>query len=270
MKIQIENRHVGPEDARVLLKSNNHNRLINMKLVERYATDMASGNWRFVGDPIRIACDGTLLDGQHRLHAVIRSGTEQHFVVITGLEVESQAVMDGGRSRRLHDVLRINGEKNHVLLAAALPYVWGMDNGVNFAVNQANWRPTTSELLRTLESHPALRLSCAPGSTLAGHIKIPGSIVVFRHYQFGLIDSEDRDDFFDRLTRRDFAGSDDPLGRLYLKMVEDAANSQRRMDAITKHALFVKAWNNYRDGAEVRMVVWRRGGKRRETFPVAI
>jgi len=267
--MNIETKVIGPVLAAELLKNNTRNRLVNKKLVDRYASDMANDNWQFVGDPIRIAEDGTLLDGQHRLHAVIKSDTKHEFLVITGLEGQSQAVMDGGRSRRLHDVLKINGEKHHTILGAALVYTWAMDNDVNLAVNAANWRPSTSELLANLEAHPRLRDSCAPGSTLSSHIKIPGSVAAFRHYQFGLIDPEDRDDFWQRLIKRDFSGPEDPLAKLYMKLLEDAANNQSRLDTITKHALFVKAWNHYRDGAEVKQIVWRRGGKNREKFPVA-
>lgn len=267
--MQIEKKTIGPVLAAEILRQNTNNRLVNKKLVDRYASDMANGNWRFIGDPIRRTQDGTLLDGQHRMEAVVKSDTKHEFLVITGLEAESQSVMDGGRPRRLGDVLRIAGEKHHVTLAAALTYVWGMDNSVNFAIATANWRPSTAALLETLERHPGVRASCNAGQNLSTHIKVPGSIATFRHYQFGLIDEEDRDDFWRRLTKREFEGTDDPLAKLYMKMLEDAANTQRRLDSITKHAMLVKAWNHYREGAQVKQLVWRRGGKNREKFPSA-
>lgn len=261
---------IGPEEATEILASNTRNRLPNKKLVQRYASDMERGEWAFVGDPIRIAHDGTLLDGQHRLEAIRKSGTKQTLMVITGLDLESQAVVDIGRPRKLADVLRINGEKHHTTLAAALVYVWGLDNGVNFAINPANWRPSTAQLLDTLERHPQLRDSCNAGGQMNSHIKIPSSIATFRHYQLGMVDGQDRDDFWKKMIRKDFYGETDPLNRLYVKLMEDAANPQRRMDTAAKHALLVKTWNYYRDGAEVRQLKWTRGGRSREPFPTAI
>lgn len=268
--MKIDRRIIGPEDATELLSKNNHNRLISHKLADRFADDMAHGRWLFLGDPIRLAEDGTLLDGQHRLLAIIKSGTKQEFVVITGLSTASQAVMDTGRSRRLHDVLKINGEKNHNILAAALVLVWGLDNGVDFAISTSNWRPSNAQALATLERHPGLRDSCNPGNQLSNHMRMPGSIAVFRHYQFGLIDPDDRDDFFDRLIRKDWSGPTDPLGQLYFVVMADAASHQRKRPIANLHALFVKAWNHYRQGTEVKQLKWARGGRAREQFPEAI
>lgn len=268
--MKIEKKKIGPAVAERLLLGNTRNRLINKRLVTKYASDMSGGNWQFIGDPIRLAADGTLLDGQHRLEAVRISKTTQEFLVISDLPESSQAVMDTGRPRRLGDVLRINGEKHHTLLAASLTYLWGYDHDVNYAIAATNWRPSTAELLDTLAEHPGLRDSCAPGQNLATHLKVPPSIVAFRHYQFGLLDEDDRDDFWHRLLHREFEGNDDPLAKLYVKMLEDAANNQRRLDAVSKHALIVKTWNFYRIGDTVKQLKWSRGGRTKEAFPTAV
>jgi hypothetical protein len=77
---------VTPEMAAAWLKKRNtHNRTIRVLAVERYISDMKSGRWRLIGNPISFDESGTLLDGQHRLAAVAQSGIACEFFVVAGL-----------------------------------------------------------------------------------------------------------------------------------------------------------------------------------------
>jgi hypothetical protein len=261
---------IGPAGARELLSRNETNRRVNPYRVKVYGTDMAAGRWPFVGDPVCVSKDGKLQQGQHRLQAVIDKDVTITFVVIRGLTHESQAVMDIHRPRALRDTLAMNGAPDPSTLGPALPYVWGWEHGVNFAVSQGNWRPSNTELLTTLLEHPGLCDSLTTARSLARATRIPRPVGAFRHYQLGMIDNGDRDDFFERLRTREFRGSTDPLAALYDVMMKDGAKPNRRMDTVHKHALLVKAWNYYRDGREVKQLRWSRGGRNVEPFPEAI
>ncbi len=70
-----------PQEAARLLACNGHNRNVSEVLVERYARDMRCGAWKQNGEPILVARDGTLLDGQHRLLAIQRAGRPQTLLV---------------------------------------------------------------------------------------------------------------------------------------------------------------------------------------------
>jgi hypothetical protein len=63
--------------------------------------------------------DGHLLDGQHRLAAVLQSGTTQTFIVRFDAPAEAIAVIDAGRARTAADTLRIEGYSYTSLLTAA-------------------------------------------------------------------------------------------------------------------------------------------------------
>ena len=260
---------IDPDIAQHILGKNTQNRCLNPKLVNQYARDMLNGSWVFVGDPIRIASDGTLLDGQHRLTAVCESGTSQRFVVIKGLRRDDQDVMDRGRKRTVGDILKIHGESNHNILAASLRYVWAMEQNLGFGNEISNNPPTTPQILSVLDRHPGIRESVQPAITVHRYVKIEPSVLTFRHYQFGMIDQDDRDDFYRRLREQDFNGSQDPVSQLYCRIMEDAANKQKRFHQITRHALLVKAWNYYRRGTNVKFLRWSQGGSRPEQFPEA-
>ena len=66
---------VTPETAAQWLKGNTQNRPINEEKVAEYAEKMRLGTWRSGrGMPIIRRSDGRLINGQHRLYAIIRAG----------------------------------------------------------------------------------------------------------------------------------------------------------------------------------------------------
>lgn len=74
---------VTPEMAVKLLNGNEDNRKLRPSVVREYAIYMQSGQWRENGETIAITKKGTLLNGQHRLHAVIASGVSVKMVFVT-------------------------------------------------------------------------------------------------------------------------------------------------------------------------------------------
>lgn len=120
MEPKIEVRIIDVDEAKALIEDdvNADNRRIDWGVVNTYARQMAKGKWTFVGDPIRISTTGNLLDGQHRLNAVVKSGAPQQFVVVSGLEKEARANIDIGRKRTAADVFGMNKIHNAGTAAA--------------------------------------------------------------------------------------------------------------------------------------------------------
>lgn len=89
-----------PEKARALLSHNYvGNRPVNNGTVDKYARQMARGHWRLTGDGISIAEDGSLINGQHRLLAVIKANIPIMLHVMTGVPIEAFEVTDDNRVR---------------------------------------------------------------------------------------------------------------------------------------------------------------------------
>lgn len=74
---------VTPELAKRWLEKNHpNNRPVAFKRVEAFANDMRANAWKLTHQPICFDGEGRLIDGQHRLEAVVMSGaTVQMFVV---------------------------------------------------------------------------------------------------------------------------------------------------------------------------------------------
>jgi hypothetical protein len=265
MKVQVQN--IGPSEASALLARNVSNRPLRPRYIESLARQMLDGYWQLVGDPIRVADNGRLLDGQHRLHAILASGTTHQFVMVEGLNDRAQLAMDSGIRRLFSDILQMSGEANCTTLASVTRMALMRDLGYSYTeMASGGMKFGSGQLQATLDRYPELRDAAREGHSCFQSIKVPGSFMGFGWWQFGQIDREDRDEFYRRVRDKDFSGPNDPVSRLYTTILEAAASS-RDIPRVTKFALLVKTWNFYRDGVEVKNLRWRRGGASPEAFP---
>lgn len=134
MKLSTET--ITPEFAQQLLDGGANNRPISESVVQKYVTDMRAGLWNNNGQGLIFTEDMKLLDGQHRLAAVIASGIPTEFNITVGVDPAAFVTMDSGKSRALSDVLAIEGFKNTVTYASvvrgAYAYISGLSYGMTF------------------------------------------------------------------------------------------------------------------------------------------
>lgn len=103
---------ITPDVATQFLMLNTRNRVFDKACVEKYARDMADGNWKITHQGIGISKTNVLLDGQQRLMAIVKSGVTISMFVTTGLEDDAQLVMDTGRKRNAAQNLGLRGIEN--------------------------------------------------------------------------------------------------------------------------------------------------------------
>lgn len=109
---------VTPEIAESWLGKNTSNRNIRPRIVTKYAADMKAGKWQMTGEAIKFGQSGRLIDGQHRLLAVISARCTVSMVVACGVEDVAQSVMDTCTTRTAADGLSMGGYHNTALMAA--------------------------------------------------------------------------------------------------------------------------------------------------------
>jgi hypothetical protein len=110
-KIGIYIKSISPEYAERLLATNHINqRKLKSHVVDSYVRAMKSGLWTSGnGESIKFSDSGELLDGQHRLSAIIKSGKTVNMLVMTGIKEKNINCIDNGATRNLGDVLRVTG-----------------------------------------------------------------------------------------------------------------------------------------------------------------
>lgn len=86
-----------------------NNRNARQRLIERYSADMAAGKWRLSDQAISFNTRGELVNGQNRLHSVVKTGVTIQAVVVRNLPVESMIVLDVGAKRNTDDAFKITG-----------------------------------------------------------------------------------------------------------------------------------------------------------------
>lgn len=92
-----------------LEKNFQDNRVISNQHVKNLASEMTQGAFSVGTDCIAFDDNGRLINGQHRLSAVIKSNTRQHFIVVKGLPPKVAQLIDGGKRRTMAERITIGG-----------------------------------------------------------------------------------------------------------------------------------------------------------------
>jgi hypothetical protein len=113
---------VTPEIADKLIKTQRLNRRVAPSRVLEYARRMEQNEWA-LSDALKFDDSGALIDGQHRLLAVCRSGLSYWFPLIAGYPRHSQDVLDLGLNRTVAQIGQLQGlgtTTHHVSIVRAL------------------------------------------------------------------------------------------------------------------------------------------------------
>jgi len=121
---------VTPEIAELwLAQSEFRNRSINEKNVAAQTRDMANGRWEDTGETVKFDHRGNLVDGQHRLKAIIRSGISAELLVVRSLSDAAVAVIDAGQKRTPAHRLEMQGVSYATTVAGATKIIAAIDAG---------------------------------------------------------------------------------------------------------------------------------------------
>lgn len=188
---------INPSVASILLERNENNRRLMKSHAESLSKVLSDEDWFFNGKTICIDSDGSLLDGQHRLTAASLSGEEFDSLVVTGLPRRCFQTIDTMQRTRTHgQILEASGEKNSILLAAAIRslYVFCKSGGQVYlgggATGCRSICPSQSE--RVFDKNQDLRDSVA---AMSGNSLYKTGVSSMLHYLFGIVSPRLADDF---------------------------------------------------------------------------
>jgi len=105
---------ITPDLAGKWLEGNTHNRPLTQAVAERFARDIQANRWRLTHQGIAFDKSGVLIDGQHRLWAVVLSGITVPMRVFFNEPLENMEAVDTGTIRTNLHVLDLTGQAGEV------------------------------------------------------------------------------------------------------------------------------------------------------------
>ncbi|MDB5396943.1 MAG: hypothetical protein JWM91_4449 [Rhodospirillales bacterium] len=144
---------INPGLAMQYLSHNIGNRHVSRAHVEAIARDIAQGRWMFNAQPICFARDGRLLNGQHRLQAVILADRGIEVQVVRGLNEAAYATYDNHAKRRADLGNRLDSFGDRALAYAMANLLWKHERKT---LSMRSAKATAAEIQQIISEHPRL------------------------------------------------------------------------------------------------------------------
>lgn len=151
---------ITPEHATQWLRCNRNNRPVRRKHVAFLAEEILAGNWQVNGQAIVIAHDEQVLDGQHRLLAVIEAGKPIDSLVVYGITPEAFKTIDTGAVRSGSDALSLHFQdiSIHTIKSVATAVQWCAK--LEKLTVHSNCKVSNTDVIAYVNKHTSL-IQCA-------------------------------------------------------------------------------------------------------------
>lgn len=172
--MRIERELVDAEKAALFLTRNSCNRPVSNGHVDKLARSMSDGEWYETHQGIAFDVNGMLIDGQHRLLAIVKSKTKQWMYVAYDVDVSARGMIDNQfRPRSIRDSLVMDGfdlsSKESVAIARMWMYLLGQTSP---SVHEVKW------FIIKNESHIRFAIKVAGGNKILRHGCVSAMIAV--------------------------------------------------------------------------------------------
>lgn len=244
---------ITPALAEQYLRQNTSNRSLRPNKVEKYAKEMREGRWKEgTGDTIKICPDGRILDGQHRLAAIVKAEKSFHLTIADGVSPDVFDVLDIGSSRTARDMFKIAGKQYDSLAPAIIRRYIEMKSG-KYGDSHGRESPTPTVLLETYDLDPKLWNGICNNAQEWGKkfSRILEASVIGSFYALTReINTDQAFQFMEQLcTGNDIANP--TIATLRQKLLNDKV-STLKMPTLYKDILIIKTWNAFRNNKLIK------------------
>jgi len=267
--INFEKILITPSKSKELLEANTHNRRIKQPVVLKYAKDMIEGRWlEDTGETIKIAKSGRILDGQHRLHAIIKANKAIYCHISNGLDESVFKVIDTGTTRNATDVFKIEGIKNENKLPSIISFFNLLEAGKKHKSLHVHEKSTNAMLLNQYYEDENFWQSVSRNAFnwYIGFAKILTPAFIGGFYaHFYKLNSDKAYSFMVQLTSG-INVENETILLLRNKLIADKV-SIKKMPQNLKMALVIKTWNSFITNKTIKFLKY---DSTREEYPRAI
>lgn len=242
--------------------------------IKRYAQLMANGEWALTHQGLALSTEDKLIDGQHRLEAVIYAhrtlgvDVRVKMPVVRGLAPSVFDILDQGRNRKAKDAFAIDGKQYPEVLEVAVRLHWIRCNAKRI---KGTGKLRISEMQDHLDYHPLIQTAVNfIMEELDTPVKLMGvtpgyaaglTAVMFSSYDEWGYES-DKDGWMDICKQfwKMFVDDDveNPVRkcqsprivRKYIQKVNSSSETKLERDALVD--LLVSSWNAFAEDIEVK------------------
>ncbi|MGW5351845.1 hypothetical protein ACWERV_15220 [Streptomyces sp. NPDC004031] len=246
---------VDPQLAEVLLSQAAVNRRLDWGQVDFLADSIIRGEWQLTHQGIALDGPietGRLLDGQHRLNAIIKAGVPVWIYVFEGLPESAFPVLDTGKRRSGVDTLSSTGEKYLPLLHSTIRHVLLFKNLPDSSWSGNSARIANDRILAAYNDDSDMyREAVSTGRALSKHVfaSQTGAAVAF-FVTTEAAPAMEVVSWIDGLTSGANLEVGDP--RLALTKVPHKRRGRRRRYTMREQvAIYIKAWNAWVQGEKI-------------------
>lgn len=248
---------ISPADAVTLLAGKLKNRPVSEHQVWIYAEDIRKRNWVSNGESVVMSHDGRLLDGQHRMLAIISADKPlMTYVVFLPERISASAfdTMNQGRKRSVADRLFMEDVKNTSIVASVLRLAVNEERGSERGAMTGGNRigPAAGRKYFLQHAQEVIDVSYLVGSKrteIKGWLRIAHLGFVMLHAK--RYDPVKAQEWFDGVVDGVGIGApDDPRGVIRARLQREAME-RTALRPYVALALLIKSWRFYALGEKV-------------------
>ena len=255
---------ITPEMATALLEKNTNNRPLNEMHVKRLVRQIEDGKWKFNGDTIKISDEGAVLDGQHRLWAIIEAKTPVQLIVAYGIRQDAFSTIDTLRKVRTGaDIIALSGTTRYRnVIASSLTWLLRWQRGVIVEHRAPENKIENSDIETAFDAHPEI-IRAVERAVAVRRLCTASQMACF-YYVLANRNQVLADRMMETLENPAKVALSDPFFRLRNYFTAD---HHKKKDPVTTMALSIKAANIAKDNRKSASLSWRSHGKHAEPFP---
>lgn len=251
---------ITPQKAQEYLAKSGGNRNISKPVVRSYANSMKEGKWLLNGEPIVFDVDGVLLNGHHRLNAVIEANVPIQTFVTRGVEHESFSTFDCGRNRTLGQLIGMAGTKHYNVVASGVQVMFRLKHGLDLSDSglNAKYAVNNSKLIDFYNSESAL---FNEAGEFAQHCRnqapffmqsITSGSYAYLYKECGW-DKQIIRSFFEDLCQLD-TSKNPTINLLRKRLITEKNRHGAKLERSFVFALVIKTWNCYVKGETLKVL----------------
>jgi hypothetical protein len=254
-----------PAIAAQWLERNDQNRPMSRTNATTLGNEMTAGHWRENGESVVFdsAVPPVLMDGQHRLQAVIDTGHEYNCPVISGVEPAARPTVDRGQKRSVANNLQMAGEMNGSALAATIVLWAGYERRTARDMTQSR-RMSVTGMTEFLALWPRLREAVTAARKLRpagqGRTMVPTSEVAL--VWMAISESGAPEERAGEYLGAVLSGFDLSPGNPILALrrrLQDQVGTAHRMQKRERIALILRTWQLWSAGETRQQIRWEAG-----------